>query len=595
MSKTVRIGCHSAFWGDSAIGAAQLVHYGEIDYLVSDYLAEVTMSIMARARDAKMGYATDFVQIAMKSHLKEIHAKGIKVVTNAGGTNPLACRDAVQAIADELGLELKIGVVLGDDLMAREAEFRAAGTKEMFSGDPFPDQFMSINAYLGGRPIAAALNQGCDIVITGRAVDSAVTLGPLIHEFGWGEQDWDELAQGTLAGHIIECGPQCTGGLFTDWRKVESWVDIGYPVVEVSSDGSFTVAKPPETDGLICFGSVAEQMLYEIGDPGAYMVPDVVCDFTSVRMEEVGENRVRVSGAHGLPATSTYKVSATHRDGYKNQALMVIGGSEAAAKARRTAETILTRTRRMFRERNLGDYSETRIEVIGAEDMYGANSRAGAAREVVMKLAVKHHDKDALTLFAREFAPAGTSMAQGTTGMGSGRPTPSPVVRLFSMLVEKSDVPLEIDIDGTRIPTGVDPGGGFAGSASEHVEPVAAEAATGETMTVPLIKLAYGRSGDKGMNANVGIIARRGEYLPLLRDQLTPERVGSYFAHVSPARVTRFDLPGIGAMNFFLEDALGGGGMASLHTDNLAKAYAQILLDIEIEVPAAWADRLAAA
>ena len=593
--KTVRIGCSSGFWGDTSMAAPQLVHGGEIDYLVSDYLAEVTMSILAKAQAKRpdAGYATDFVAVTMRGLIRDIAEKGIKVVTNAGGINPLACRDALQKLIDEAGVDLTIGVVLGDNLTDRADEFRADRVREMFSGEAFPAEIMSANAYFGGRPIADALAQGADIVITGRCVDSAVTLGPLMYEFGWRDEDLDQLAAGTLAGHIIECGPQCTGGLFTDWQRVGSWENIGYPVVEVEADGSFVLSKPPETDGLICFGSVAEQLVYEIGDPGAYFCPDVTCDFTQVEMTEVGDNLVRVTGARGLPPTSTYKVSTTFQDGYRNQALLVIGGIDAAAKARRTAETVLARTRKMFAARNLGDYSETRIETVGAEDMFGANATADP-REVVMKLAVRHESKDALNIFAREFAPAGTSMSPGTMGFGGGRPSPGPVVRMFSFLAEKSQVPATVVVGNQTFPSDVASQGGFTASASLSTQAVAAEPVLGEAVSVPLIRLCYGRSGDKGNTANVGLIARRADYLPVLRAQVTCERVQAHFAHVCKGEVERFDLPGIGGMNFVLHEALGGGGMASLNTDNLAKAYAQVLMSMEIDVPAGWAAELAA-
>lgn len=593
--KTVRIGCSSGFWGDSSLAAPQLVHGGNIDYLVSDYLAEVTMSILAKAqaKRADAGYATDFVAVTMANLIREIAEKGIKVITNAGGINPLACRDALQKLIDDAGVDLTIGVVLGDNLTGRADEFRATGIREMYSGEVFPAEIMSANAYLGGRPIADALAQGADIVITGRCVDSAVTLGPLMYEFGWRDEDLDQLAAGTLAGHIIECGPQCTGGLFTDWRRVGSWENIGYPIVEVEADGSFVLSKPPQTDGLICFGSVAEQLVYEIGDPGAYFCPDVTCDFTRVEMNEVGENLVRVTGARGLSPTSTYKISTTFQDGYRNQALLVIGGIEAAAKARRTAETVLARTRKMFAARNLGDYSETRIETVGAEDMFGANGLPDT-REVVMKLAVRHDSKDALNIFAREFAAAGTSMSPGTMGFGGGRPNPGPVVRMFSFLAEKTQVPVTVVVGDGEFASDVPTAGGFTASASNSVQAVAAEPVVGETVSVPLIRLCYGRSGDKGNRANVGLIARRSDYLPVLRAQVTAERVRAHFAHVCKGEVERFDLPGIGGMNFVLHEALGGGGMASLNTDNLAKAYAQVLLSMEVEVPAGWAAELAA-
>lgn len=589
VKKLVRIGCSSGFWGDSALAAPQLVRGAKIDYLVSDYLAEVTMSILARAkaRSEHLGYATDFVTITMKSLINEIKEKGIKVISNAGGLNPLACRDALQKIAIDAEVDVKIGAILGDNLIDRAKEFRDDEILEMYSGAPFPPDVVSINAYLGGRPIAQALDEGCDIVITGRCVDSAVTLGPLMYEFGWSDIEYDKLSGGTLAGHIIECGAQCTGGLFTDWHLVDSWENIGYPIAECESDGSFTITKPTGTDGLICFGSVAEQLLYEMSDPGAYHVPDVACDFTQVEVREVGENRVKVNGALGQAPTSTYKTSCTYRDGYKNQALLVIGGYEAPQKARRTAETVLARTRKMFAERNVGDYSETRIEAVGAEQMYGANARV-ESREVVMKIAVKHEDKEALELFGREFAPAGTSMAPGTTGFGGGRPAPSPVIRMFSFLTKKELVPIKLIIGKEESSVEISTHGGFRESASLKVRPVAATPPEGDLLRVPLIRVCFGRSGDKGNIANIGLIARDPKYLPILRHQVTAKRVMQHFAHNSCESVERYDLPGIAGMNFLLHNALGGGGMASLHTDSLAKAYCQILMCMKIDVPKAW-------
>ena len=591
--RTVRIGSASGFWGDTASAAPALVARGDIQYLVFDYLAEVTMSILAaqKAKDPQAGYATDFVHITMKALLPQLHARGIKVVANAGGVNALACRDALAQVAADLGVPVRIGVVLGDDLLDRADEFRAAGTTEMFSGAPFPQRVASINAYLGALPIARALDAGCDVVITGRCVDSAVTLGVLVHEFGWAADEHDKLAQGTLAGHLVECGAQCTGGLFTDWQQVPDWDVIGFPIVEAQADGSFVIAKIDGSGGLVSPASVAEQMLYEIGDPRAYQVPDVACDFTAVRFESVGAQRVRVSGARGRPPTDTYKVSATFMDGYRNAAFLTIAGEQAAAKARRTGEALFKRIQRMLDEQGLPPCSETRIEVIGAEDMYGANARPDS-REVVLKMAAKAPSRASMELFAREFAAAGTSMAPGTTGLVGGRPAPSPVIRLFSFLVSKATVPIRLQIGDDRRVVEVPPGGGFDAAAlgpARHYEaaPTAQHGETAPTArsgerTVPLIELAHGRSGDKGDKANIGILARKPEYLPLLSRWLTPERVATHFAHNRPSTVERFDLPGCGAMNFVLHDVLGGGGMASLRTDNLAKCYAQVLLSMPV-------------
>jgi hypothetical protein len=582
----IRIGSASGFWGDTAAAAPQLVRRGDIQYLVFDYLAEVTMSIMAaqKAKDPAAGYARDFVEITMRELLPELKARGIRVVANAGGVNPLACRDALARLAAELGVPLRIGVVLGDDLSAQAEALRAAGTVEMFSGAPFPGRLASVNAYLGALPIARALDAGAEVVITGRCVDSAVTLGVMVHAFGWSPDEHDRLAQGTLAGHLVECGAQATGGLFTDWDTVPGWEDIGFPIVDARADGSFEITKAPGTGGLVTPATVCEQLLYEIGDPRAYHVPDVACDFTRVRFEQVAADRVRVTGARGRAPTSTYKVSATHPDGLRNVALLVVAGERAALKARRTGEALLARMRRMLAEQGLPDFTETRIEVVGAEDMFGAIARP-EAREVVLKLAARSPSKASLELFAREFAPAGTSMSPGTTGFGGGRPSPSPVIRLFSFLVDKRRVPVEIDVDGVRTPVAIPVDGGFDASELPPARVHADGPLPAGGRTVKLIALAHGRSGDKGDKANIGIVARRPQWLPLLSAWLTPERVAAHFAHAGPSRVERFDLPGFDAMNFLLHDALGGGGMASLRTDNLAKCFAQVLLQMDVPAP----------
>ena len=598
MARTVRIGCHSGFWGDTETAAAQLVRHGAVDYLVSDYLAEVTMSIMAaqKLRNPQAGYATDFVTAVMGPLAKEIADKKIKVVTNAGGVNPQACRDAVLKACETAGVTLKVALVLGDDLQPRVDKLRALDIREMDTGAALPARIASMNAYLGGFPIARALAEGADVVITGRVVDSAVTLGALIHEFGWGMDDHDRLAAGTLCGHIIECGAQCNGGNFTDWRLVPGYDDIGFPVAEVVEDGSFVLGKPDGTGALITPATVAEQMLYEIGDPRAYIVPDVVCDFTQARYEQVAQDRVRVSGAKGRPATDTYKVSTTFPDGYKLSAIFMLGGREAVAKGRHSAEMIVRKTRRLFAEKGWADYRDVSIEVIGGEATYGPHARTGESREVVVKIAASHDQKEPLALLGREIAPMSTGGVVGMTGsFGAGRVSPSPVIRMFSCLVPKSLVPVTIDLGGRRIAMqeGARAGGFSAAGLPQEAAPVPQPAAP-DCREVPLLSLAYGRSGDKGDNANIGIFARQPEYVPILDAEVTEEAVARYFAHRIQGPVTRWRLPGIGGFNFLLRQALGGGGMASLKADPLAKAFAQMLLDMPVRVPADVARKLAA-
>ena len=601
--KTVRVGCHSGFWGDTETAAAQLVRRGDVDYLVSDYLAEVTMSIMAaqKMRNPQLGYATDFVSVVMAPLAREIAGKKIKVVTNAGGVNPQACRDAVLKACEAAGVTLKVAVVLGDDLLPRLDEWRTLDVREMDTGAPLPTKVASMNAYLGGFPIARALAEGADVVITGRCVDSAVTLGALIHAFGWSMDDHDRLAAGTLCGHVIECGAQCNGGNFTDWRLVPGYDDMGFPVAEVDEDGSFVLSKPDGTGGLVTTATVAEQMLYEIGDPRAYLVPDVACDFTGATFTQVGKDRVRVSGARGRPATDFYKVSTTWPDGYKLSSIFMLGGREAVEKGRHSAEMIIAKTRRLFRERNLGDYRDVSIEIIGGEATYGPHARTLDSREVVVKIAAKHDQKEALSLLGREIAPMSTGGVVGMTGsFGAGRVAPSPVIRMFSCLVPKVLVPVTVEMDGRTIALeeGARSGGFTAASLPAEAPPAPPLPTAGPnaaTTTVPLVALAYGRSGDKGDNANIGIFARRPEYEPILDAEVTEEAVARWFAHRIQGKVTRWRLPGIHGFNFLLRQALGGGGMASLKADPLAKAFAQMLLDMPVRVPASLARELGTA
>ncbi|ENO84124.1 acyclic terpene utilization AtuA family protein [Thauera linaloolentis] len=600
--KIVRIGGASGFWGDSALGAPQLVYQAEIDYLVFDYLAETTMAILAAARNkhAELGYATDFVEVAMRSVLGEVARRGIKVVSNAGGINPRGCAAALARLADELGVRVKIAVVEGDDVGAQLPALRAAGQRDMFTGAALPERILSANAYLGALPVAQALAAGADIVITGRCVDSATTLGPLMHAFGWQASDYDLLAAGSLAGHIIECGCQATGGLHTDWDKVEGWADSGYPVLECRADGSFAVTKPAGTGGLIAAAAVGEQLLYEIGDPGAYLLPDVVCDFRDVRVEQDGPERVVVSGARGRAPTGSYKVSATYQDGFRCAGTMVIIGVDAVAKARRTGEAILERTRAMFRQRGWPDYSAALVEVIGAETLYGPHARTMQAREVMMRVAVNHPQRQALELFAREIVPAGTSWAPGTTGPAGGRPGVSPLIRQFSFTLPKRAVAVHVVLDDVETAVAI-PLDGADPAASAYVQAVttAQGAAQGEgqgdarreaigaeaTVVLPLLKLAYTRSGDKGNISNIGVIARHPDYLPLLRLQLTPQAVAAYFAHLVRGEVRRYEVPGIHAFNFMLFEALDGGGPGSLRMDPLGKGMGQMLLDLPLAVP----------
>ena len=599
--RPLRIGGASGFWGDSSVGAPQLVASGLIDVLVFDYLAETTMAILvaAQRKNPEAGYATDFVDSAMRQVLPEVVRRGIWVVSNAGGINPQACARALAALATELGLTLRIAVVDGDDVRQALPALRAAASTaaaqtapggvliDGVSGRPLPDALLSANAYLGAEPVARALAAGADVVITGRCVDSAVTLGPLIHHFGWTLEQYDELAGGSLAGHIIECGCQATGGLFTDWQSVPDWAHIGYPIVEVAVDGSFCVGKPPGTGGLVSRATVGEQLLYEIGDPGAYLLPDVSCDFRQVLIEQVGENRVRVTGARGGPPPATLKVSATSMAGWRCSSNLTIVGIDAVAKARRTGEALLERTRELIVARGWGDFSATRIEVIGAESLYGPHAAPPTLREVMLRLAVQHPKKEALELFAREQAAPGTSWSPGTTGAGAGRPPVQPLIVPCAFAVPRAAVTPQVHLGDTLIevpfntPAPMQP-------APALPDPAAALLPAGPSRSVPLVALAWGRSGDKGDLSNIGLIARRPEWLPLLWAQVTPAAVLAWLGHLVKGPVDRYHLPGLSAMNLVIHQALDGGGPASLRLDPLGKGMAQMLLELPITVPADW-------
>ncbi len=592
--KKVRIGCASAFWGDTSMAAQQLVKQGQIDYLVFDYLAEVTMSIMAGARmkNPEAGFAPDFV-MTLERLLKPIAEQGIKVVSNAGGVNVRGCVAALQAAIDKAGMDLKVAAVEGDNLVKRQQEFADAGVVEMFSGEEFPEQCLSVNSYLGASAVRDALNAGADIVITGRVVDSAVVLGPLMHEFDWTETDYDQLAQGSLAGHVIECGAQCTGGNFTDWQLVEAgYANMGFPIVECVADGSFVVSKPDNTGGLISVGTVGEQILYEIGDPSQYLLPDVTCDFTGVKLEQLDDDHVLVSGAKGRAPSDHYKVSATYIDGFRCNASFMIGGRQAVEKGQRVAESIIQRVSFIFNAMGLANFTATDIEVLGSETTYGEHSRGLDNREVVVKIAAHHPDKKALGIFAREIAQAATAMAPGLTGLVGGRPKPSPMIRLFSFLWPKDEIGVSYNLNDQASSVTIAKGecladGGQVSSAL--VNDVAKIEATDSTTA--LINLAMARSGDKGDHCNVGILARDPAYLPYIQNAVQPEKIRSYLSHImgESSDVKLYSLPGLDAFNLMLEQALGGGGIASLRIDPQGKAMAQQLLDMPISVPAEMA------
>ena len=571
--KVIRIGGGSAFFIDSARAVPQLLGAG-VDYILLDYLAEGAMGLLGRMKqaDPDSGFTGDFMDVHIGPFLAQIAAKRVRILSNAGGVNPAGLAAKLRDRIAELGLDLSVACVDGDDLMHRLSDF--ADTRDMFTGAPFPQKGVtSANAYLGAFPIAHALGQGADIVITGRVVDSALALGPLIHEFGWEPGDLDLLAGGTLAGHLIECGAQVTGGTFTDWREVEGWANIGAPIAECHADGSCVITKPEGSGGLVSFGTVAEQLLYETSDPAAYIVPDVICDFTQVTIEQVGKDRVRAANARGLPAPATLKACATWDDGWRAVAYQPVIGPAAAEKANKQAEALFERGRMMLRGRNMADWRHTESVLIGGSDP--------ASQEVVAKLVVEHDEALAVQIFAREQFAAISAMAPGTS-VAFGLQI-APCMGLISFLVPGDEVAARVDgvellsgaVEGRNPKRLPEPAPPSSVSPSDCHLPT-----SGEGLTV--MDLAFTRSGEKGETINIGVIAREPGNLPCLKAALTANMLKAHLADLGDFSVTIYDLPGIHAINIVLDGALPGGLNASQRLDPAAKSIGQRLAGMQL-------------
>ena len=449
--RVVRVASGQGFWGDWLDAPRRQVEGGPVDYLMLDYLAEVTMSILQKQkeRDPAMGYARDFIG-AMESVLPAVVERGVRVVANAGGVNPVACARAVLDVARRSGAagRLKVGVVTGDDLLPRLDELIDAGhpLANMETGESLTavrDRVLSANAYLGSTPIVEALARGANVVVTGRSTDTALTMAPLRHEFGWAADDWDRLAAGIIAGHIIECGAQCSGGnCLYDWRNVPDLANVGYPIVEARDDGTFVVTKHPGTGGWINVPSVTEQLVYEMGDPHSYITPDVVADFTSIRLAADGENRVRVFGITGRPATDKLKVSIAYRAGFKAVGSLVYAWPDALEKARLADRVLRERLDAMGLR-----FDQLLTEFVGVSSTHGPlATTSGEAPEVQLRVGVRAADRTAVERFTREIAPLVLNGPPSVTGFAGGRPKVEEIVAYWPALVDKSVVRTQVEI-----------------------------------------------------------------------------------------------------------------------------------------------------
>ncbi|QEG01586.1 hypothetical protein Mal15_56630 [Stieleria maiorica] len=576
MRDPVRIGNAHGFWGDRIEAAAEmLASEPELDFITLDFLAEVSLSIMAaqRERDPQAGYADDFIQV-LETLVPYFQQGGrCRMVTNAGGLNPLGCAIASQRLLQRTNCpEKKIAVIAGDDVMtlltcdSNREQLRNLDTRQ--SIDAVEEHLLTANAYIGASPIAQALSRGADLVIAGRVADPSLTVGPCLAHFGWDPDDYNRIAGATVAGHLIECGTQVTGGISTDWLRVPESSRIGFPIAEVSQDGTCVITKPNGSGGWVNESTVKEQLLYEIGDPDAYLSPDAIVSLKSVQVRQIGADRVCISGARGLPPPPNLKVSATYHAGYWAAAQLSIIGQQAHEKACRAGAGVLQR---------LADagltFQNSCVDVIGSHEF----------SEVVMRLAVADRSRNHVERFCRSVMPLITAGPPGTTGYAFGRPKVHSLIRYWPCLIARDQLEIEVsflpqsDTDTAEgpPPSPARPSATAAVRSSPDVTTSTREA------TGRLVDVALARSGDKGINANLGVIARRPGDYPQLESWLTAARVAEHFG-VDPLTVRRFEMPNLDALNFVLSGML----LNPIALDAQGKALGQKLL--QIPLPEAW-------
>ena len=587
----IRVGNAQAFWGDRPSAATELLAQApELDYLTMDYLAEVSMSILAlqRERDKSLGYAQDFVSVVRG--LADYWNTGGKcrLIANAGGLNPAACAKACMAALENAGCRsIKIGVVGGDDVLhallssqGNGDEFRNLDSSAILA--TVQDRLVTANAYQGCKGIVAALQAGADIVITGRVADPSMVVAPCVYEFGWHLDEWDRLAGATVAGHLLECGTHVTGGILTDWLEVPDPTHLGFPIAEIESDGSCTITKSECSGGCVTPETVKEQLIYEIGNPTAYLSPDCKVSFLQLEVESLGNDRVSVRGAKGFERPETLKVSATYRDGYRAAGALTIFGANALSKARKCGAMVLDRLREAGHT-----YRDSIVECLGnAESVPALNLIANGAslHEIVLRIAVESNSKESVEQFTRELMPLITAGPQGTTGYAEGRPRVHGVIRYWPCLISAAKVEPSLEFftsadtakNRTMASSWPPPNSRFpqklGESRSRSIECSWEQAQC-------LGDIAHGRSGDKGTGANVGILVRSIEHYSQLKTWLTNERVQQFFEPIGVASVERFEMPNIGGLNFVIKGILRRG----IRNDAQGKSLAQALLSMPMK------------
>ena len=601
---TLRIANAGGYWGDDPYAMRrQVVGELPIDYVSMDFLAEITMSILQKqfARDPSAGYARDFIA-QIDPLLEEILKRGIKLITNAGGVNPKACADALFEVASSRGLSLKVAVVGGDDVRPQLDELALDNMETGECIDDYRDKVLSANAYFGAMPVVEALKEDPDIVLSGRVTDTGITLAALIHEFNWSADDYDRLAQGIVASHLIECGAQATGGNFTDWEKVPSYIDVGFPIVEFESDGTFVLTKHPGSGGLVSLQTAREQFLYEMGHPQVYITPDCIADFTTMTLESDGDDRVRVTGAKGAAPTDLLKVSAALEDGFKSAGSLIISGPDPRAKAETFAEIFWTRLGAELEREGLAPFEATHTDFIGDDATHKGLTPEHHVTEILLRLAARDHDKRKLQIF-RKLLPGLILSGPAGVAVTGGAPSISNVVRYWPALIPQELAPANVFVyaDGEVVSSKDSLLWPKTGGVSEPVRrledpyPISCvqELSGDDEITVPLIAIAHSRSGDKGDTANIGLIGRSAACYAWLRENVSAERVRGWFEDSVHGEVHRYLVPNLFALNFLLDESLGGGGTVSLHIDAQGKTYGQALLRCRVDVPSGLLDTIA--
>lgn len=595
----LRIANTQAFWGDRNDAAAELLRQvPDLDYLTLDYLAEVSLSILAQqqARDPSAGFPKDFL-LVFESLIPYWKSGGrCKLITNAGGLDPHACAKACAAKLEELGgPPLKIGVVAGDNVLNQLLDTDHKDASTLFrhweseqSLDDVRSRLVTANAYLGAAPLVEALAGGADIVITGRVADPSLTVAACVHHFGWKADDWNRWASATVAGHLIECGVQVTGGISTDWLHLDDPVSIGFPIIEMHDDGRFIVTKPEGTGGTVSIQTVTEQLLYEIGNPGRYLSPDLTVSFLNLTLEQVAPDRVQVTGAIGTPPTDSYKVSATYRDGYRAASLLTIFGHDAAAKARRSGEIVLARMKAAGLT-----WRDAIVECIGAgacADGVLPPDESAQLREVGFRIALEADEKEVVEYFTRQMIPLVTAGPQGTTGYAEGRPRVHPIFRYWPCLIDRQHVTPTVDYvisksnceRPSRIKTET-PHNVSTKDSSQAPDASKNHFPPPRPNIKQLRDVAFARSGDKGTMANIGVAVRDPANYRRLKNWLTAERVKQFLSPIGITAVERFELPNLHAFNFVVHGVLARG----IRCDAQGKALGQVLLEMPID-PTFW-------